>query len=451
MRHRSLTYSPKDSSESGSVLIVVMWIAFGLVSIALYFGQSMLFEYRASSNTTAGYQAEQAIEGASRYLSFLLTNLEEPGALPDFTEYAYENVAVGSAAFWLVGRSNEENYSEDAPFFGLSDEASRLNLNTATVEMLEALPNMTPELAASIIHWRSEDVDVQPPGPDSGAYLSLEPGYNSKDSNFETVDELRLLIGEDWDLLYGEDHNRNGILDPNEDDGAESYPDDNADGRLDPGIMEFLTVYSRESNVQADGSPRVNVADDEAGMVQVLTEAFGAERTEEILNTFDPQGGQVSSLANFFVRSQMTPEEILLVYDAFSVTDNETSEGLINVNTAPVEVLACVPGIGEGFASQLVAYRQGQSLDQLLSVAWVLSVLGPDATTEAGPYITTRSYQYTADIAAVGANGSGFRRVKLIFDTSDGTPRIVHRRDLSRLGWPLGEEIRSELALANTP
>ena len=34
--------------------------------------------------------------------------------------------------------------------FKLVDEASKLNLNTATVEMLQLLPRMTPELAAAI-------------------------------------------------------------------------------------------------------------------------------------------------------------------------------------------------------------------------------------------------------------------------------------------------------------
>ena len=180
-----------------------------------------------------------------------------------------------------------------------------------------------------------------------------------------------------------------------------------------------------------------------------MTESFGADRAEEIINALDNADGEVTSLAEFFLRSQMTSDEFLLVYDAFSATDDESSEGLINVNTAPVEVLACIPGIGESFASELVSYRQGQTLDQLLNIAWIFEVLDEDAAAQAGPYITTRTYQYTADIAAVGSNGAGFRRVKLIFDTSEGGIRIVHRKDLSRLGWPLGKEARDKLALAN--
>ncbi len=59
--------------------------------------------------------------------------------------------------------------------------------------------------------------------------------------------------------------------------------------------------------------------------------------------------------------------------------------------------------------------------------------------------MTTHSYQFTADIAAVGAFGRGYRRVKFIFDISEGAPKILYRQDLSRLGWALGEKARAKL------
>ena len=59
-----------------------------------------------------------------------------------------------------------------------------------------------------------------------------------------------------------------------------------------------------------------------------------------------------------------------------------------------------------------------------------------------GPYITCHSYQFTADIAAVGSFGRGYRRVKFVFDTSEGTPKIIYRQDLTHLGWALGPMAR---------
>jgi len=56
------------------------------------------------------------------------------------------------------------------------------------------------------------------------------------------------------EILYGEDTNLNGVLDPNENDGDVSLPTDNRDGRLDAGLLEYVTVYTRQPNTGSDGS-----------------------------------------------------------------------------------------------------------------------------------------------------------------------------------------------------
>jgi hypothetical protein len=119
-------------------------------------------------------------------------------------------------------------------------------------------------------------------------------------------------------------------------------------------------------------------------------------------------------------------------------------EGLVNVNTASSAVLACIPGIGTAYADKLVSYRQGLT-DQLDTTAWVKDVLDEESATKAAPFITTQSYQFTADVAAVGRNGRGFSREVFVFDTSGDGPVVVYRRDQARLGWPLGIDLHSEL------
>jgi len=51
--------------QSGSVLIIVLWIALGLVTLTLYFANSSSFELQASDNRTAGLATEEAIDGRS--------------------------------------------------------------------------------------------------------------------------------------------------------------------------------------------------------------------------------------------------------------------------------------------------------------------------------------------------------------------------------------------------
>ena len=46
---------PASARQRGSVLVIVMWIAFGLVSLALYFANSMNFELRASDNRVSAH------------------------------------------------------------------------------------------------------------------------------------------------------------------------------------------------------------------------------------------------------------------------------------------------------------------------------------------------------------------------------------------------------------
>jgi hypothetical protein len=114
------------------------------------------------------------------------------------------------------------------------------------------------------------------------------------------------------------------------------------------------------------------------------------------------------------------------------------------VNTASEAVLACIPGIGTDKAPLLVAYRQTAS-DKLKSIAWILDVLDQTSALEAAPYLTTHSYQFTADIAAVGHHGRGYQRVKVVFDTASGAPQAVYRQDLTNLGWALGPTTRTLL------
>src|SRR5947207_1991885 len=70
----SFCRSVRRRSEHASTFVIVLWIAFGLVSIALYFAHAMNSELRAADNRVSGICAEQAIDGAVRYVSSLLSS-----------------------------------------------------------------------------------------------------------------------------------------------------------------------------------------------------------------------------------------------------------------------------------------------------------------------------------------------------------------------------------------
>ena len=118
-----------------STFVIVLWISFGLVSLTLYFGYAMSLELRAADHRTSGTAADQAIEGAARYVSYVLANQLTNGTVPDAQSYLADGVAVGDSHFWLIGRDTN-NSSLGQVFFGLVDEASKVNINTASSNML---------------------------------------------------------------------------------------------------------------------------------------------------------------------------------------------------------------------------------------------------------------------------------------------------------------------------
>jgi type II secretory pathway component PulK len=444
--------------RNGSVLVIVLWIAFGLVAVALYYASSMSSELRVSDNRVSGVMAEQAIEGAARYVSFVLTNLATNGAMPDVKNYYCEAVPVGGNAndescahFWLIGRDNNEvnQLRQDEPVFGLIDEASKLNLNTVEATNLALLPNMIAEFADAIADWRDPDDVVTNTGAESTEYAMYHPPYQCKNTNFTTLEELRLVYGSTMDMLVGEDLNRNGVLDANEVDVTHN-------GEVDLGLYEYATVYSREPNYT-----RTNISDSD-GLQTLFEEFFGSTRAQEIVDNISSSsggggGGDTTSsttntsllqfyLINCVSNSYMTRQEFEQVAIYLTTTNATYITGRVNVNTASAQVLACLPGMTLDLAQEMVNYRRANEYN-LNSIAWVVDALGQNnmdviSQLAQADCLTTQTYQFTADIAAVGPYGRGYRRVKFVFDLSNGTPIIVYRQDLTHLGWALGRDVR---------
>lgn len=428
--------SRPSRKETGSVLIIVIWVCLGLVALTVYFADSMISEMRAADNRVVQVAARQAAAGGTRYAAFILSQFGTNGTVPYRADYSTEDIPVGDASFWLIGRDPDQRPTEE-PVFGLVDEASKLNLNTATRSMLEALPTMTPELADAIISWRTRSQS----GAGDSTYGRLDPPRTNKGGPFETVDELRLVYGATLDLIFGEDVNRNGALDENENDGDQSAPRDNSDGLLQPGILEYVTVYSREPNTRANGSRRINIAQAPARL-QFLQQRFGP-RGQQIAAAIGP--GEIRSVAEFMVASRLSAEEFTQIRGDITVSNGSTIQGLINVNTASETVLACIPGIGPDNAAAIVAYRLANPDVTRGAFTWLTQVLSRGEITRAGPYLTDRSYQFTADVAAVGRSGRGYCRTRTVFDMTRATPRIIYHQDLTAYGWALGPRVRQLL------
>ena len=150
----------------------------------------------------------------------------------------------------------------------------------------------------------------------------------------------------------------------------------------------------------------------------------------------------------------MTVDEFALIGNCLTVRGTNFIDGRVNINTASAAVLSCLPGLSDNpsLAQTLTAYRE-QNPDKLSSIAWIVDALGQGNSStldalQAVDCITTQTYQLTADIAALGPHGRGYRRVRVVLDTVTGTPRIIYRQDLTHLGWALGKEVRQNWLFA---
>ena len=448
---------PRPRAARGSVLVVVLVVCLGLVSLVLVFSHSMLMAYRGADNALAGRQAELAIEGAARYALALMSNVNNPGDFPAPSTYQSAAVPVGDARFWFIGQPSPSD-PIDKPVFRLADEAGKLNLNRASVTMLENLPAMTSDLATAITTWRSTAGTV-------GGLTSLSTSP-VKQGPFESVEELAQVNGgTDLSLLYGLDANLNHVIDPEE--GSANATSLSAAGIGTPtlGLLEYCTAFTREPNTAPDGTQKVNVTNLAGGALPALLDkVLGNGVGGQIMSRLRSQRATVNNVLDFYYKANLTADQLDQLTPYLTISNGTYQVGMINVNTANPTVLSCVPGISYDLATQIVSARQqlqgtgtgtgtqaGSSVSSTPSTGWtnlaaVGAILGQTNASQAGRYLTTRSYQWCADVAAVGRFGRGYRRVQMILDNSTGTPQIVYRRDLSNLGWALGADERQALA-----
>ena len=422
----------------GTVLVVAMWIIVVLAGMVLVFGRSMRVEALAAANRLAANQAEWVARGA---LAFLMAEVDgTDGTLRPGEGISCEAVPVGGGYFWLL-LPDPEGSSSTA--FGIGDEAGKLNLNAATADMLLGLPGMTDELAASIVDWRSPDAAATAGGAKSEYYLLLDPPYLCKSGPLESIEEVLLVKGASLDILFGEDANRNGVLDANESDGDASLPADNGDTTLDPGIAEFVTVSSSEANVATAAGDLINVNNPTGPpLVSLLQGTVASDRFFSVLERVR-RGRPFRNLLDFYARSGLTVDEFRAVADRLTVGGQPRTTGLINVNTAPRQVLACLP-LETADVDALIAARQAPEAN-LASIAWVAAALPPDRAADVGDWVTVRSFQFSADIVAVSGSGRAFKRYRAVLDARSSPPRVLAWQDLSGLGWPLDPSILTAL------
>lgn len=370
--------SPRRTSpppRRGAIFIVALGVIVILSGLLLVFASEMRTEAIAAANRLSAAKADAVAMGAEEWvLAQIDLNANDPIAIEEV--YA-EGIPVGEGYFWIIRPDVERT---DVWAYGIQDEAGKLNINAATYDQLMYLPGMTSEIADSIIEWRGSSSSG---GIGNTYYSSLPEPYNVKGFNFETVEELLLVKDVTQELLFGRDHNRDGVLSEAELQAPFNGPSMTTGGIEDDGRgwASYMTVYSIQNATAGGGG-----------------------------------GGGGGA--------------------------NRPTIGRINVATAPKVVLQTL-GLSESDADALISTRS--TLTSSSSTTWIASAIGQQKAQSISQYTTNSSSQYSADIVAVSPDGRAFKRVRIVVDARSTPATIVYRKDLTEYGWPLDPAIRQSL------
>jgi len=333
------------------VLVVVLLMTLG----AYTFSEMMVTEYEATHLYNRGASTRAFAESGIELAATLICDAEVDNLYHDPSNFQIllqdHEVARGRGRMSIV-TPVEGNLSTNTIRFGLVNESSKLNLTfLAEMEdqeqahlMLMGLPMMTDDIADAILDWVDEDDDVREYGAESAEYASLNPPIVMKP--LTSLEELLLVNGVTAEMLFGEDANRNGLLDPRENDG-ENPPLDNEDDVLDLGWMPYLTLHSRETNRRADGSDRIHINQtDLRTLHEELSEEFSEEEAQFIVAylAYGPVEDPLSDSENAVAESGLSVDEAQALEQAAQSMATAMFAASNGENPVTIEGLDISPG-----------------------------------------------------------------------------------------------------------
>lgn len=497
---------PPPNWRPGMVLVLVLIVVAMLTLAGYSFSELMFIEHKAARLAGRGVQVQAVVESAGEavlaYLDQPRTEQASLGGHHDNPAY-WQGVTVlddqfgaGEVRFSLVSPPGPDDEGADVRF-GLTDESSRLNLAAILVwethepgagrSALLQLPGMTVELADALLDWMDADDEPRATGAESEYYGRLEPPVTPANALPVAIDELLLVRGVTRGLLLGDDANRNGRP-----DAEEQATRSRGMGLSSPlpahGWEAQLTLYSAESNSDQFGQPRIQLNDDD---LPALHRALAAEFDRALadfvihLRQFGPAPPHVAAgasrsppaylslpgehrlaspwdLIGALVAVRMNDASVVVssplrsdrdamrgylprVLDRLTASTARTIIGRVNVNAAPRAVLAGIPGIDLATVDEIIAKRRPAEADDPLArhAAWLVldDVVDVERMRSLWPYVTGGGDVYRGQLLASFDAAGPRERVEFVADATTRPARLVFWRDLKALGSAYGDEV----------
>ncbi|MCS6776305.1 MAG: type II secretion system protein GspK [Chloroherpetonaceae bacterium] len=305
------------STRNGQALVPVIFVMVILTVLAVAFATSSRRDVRAAANYAAQVQRFYAARGALQYALTALEETSNRGATYGIVPASADTDANG----W-------RQIGDAWVKIEVSDTGACINLNLADQATLQRIPALrdNPDLIAAIIDWRTPAGQSTQSGMTAGYYQSLPLPYDVKGAPFDTVEELLLVRGMTPDILYANGagtpvagtglRGPTSVLLPGARERTRQAPVPGQAGAGAPGaglpgtgtagmpgtqiqedftdiftdsqipLCELFTTTSRERNVAADGSERVNI--NTATQQQLLAAGLSRRDVRLILNFRNP-------------------------------------------------------------------------------------------------------------------------------------------------------------------
>ena len=209
------------------------------------------------------------------------------------------------------------------------------------------------------------------------------------------------------------------------------------------GLGDVATVYSFEPAIQRNGKLRINLNtpwSEELG--ERVSERFGSDaaqtlqRIMESGTTFDTEA-KIFEVLRFF---EVPVDDWPGIVDAFTTEEGDFHFGRLDINTAPYEALAALPGLEPEQAAEIVQVRDEVDPDERATIAWpaIQGIVEPEAYDLLAGRITTRSWTWRLRLAAgeVDAEDPEAQLLdpvlyEVVIDLSAPRPRVAFLRDIT--------------------
>lgn len=454
-----------NAPDDNAIALVGVLVIVGLLSMIAI---SLMFRMQAAATAAAStLRSEQAwvvaLSGLDRAIDVVSdSSRTTEGWIDNSTDFEHQLVYDDGSDQWYFSVFRRGVLETDEIIFGVVDEASKLPLNATNVLQLMKVPHMTLPAVEALADFVDGDSIARDNGAEQDSYDLLPVPYSIPNKPVSFLDELLLAQGVSAAHLYGEDANRNHKLDVNENDADALFPPDNQDGTLSGGLHRFFTLHSRDWNVNRNNQPRLDI-----NTVALDPEPAGlTDETVAFLEAKRKAGQPLASLADLVNATLIVTEEnqaqrelksgvgtgdLSQLLDRFTTDPKKIRLERVNINTAPVSILAQVDGIDEALANTIVSARQGLSPEASRSIAWLLeeSLLDADQFKQIEPFIAARSFQFHIQVIGYALPSGRYRVLESIVDLIGSEPRVLYIRDLTKLGVPYPFATRLEMRMTN--